>query len=196
MTPGTPALPPDTPALSPGRPAPSRPSGLSPSQPPAPRRPPAPSQIDALIEEYAALQSSLLQQRDVQRSLQETCDERKAKLLEWIEAYGVHSTSKSRRLQGLHHCAVATTGTLVQVDDAACDAFRGYLEKNLPEGAAERFFTRQVSYHIVKGPDDVLRALELPARIRNRVSELVRACFRVTTKAPSLRVDLAGVGKG
>ncbi|MFP5268477.1 MAG: hypothetical protein ACLGQU_14080 [Acidobacteriota bacterium] len=179
MTPGTPAL-------SPGKPAPSQPSG----------RPPAPRQIDALIEEYAALQSSLLQQRDVQRSLQEKCDERKAKLLEWIEAYGVHHTGKSCRLHGLHHSAVATTATLVQVDEAACDAFRGYLEKTLPEGAAERFFTRQVSYHIVKGPDEVLRTLELPARIRNRVSELVRACFRVTAKAPSLRVDLAGVERG
>lgn len=157
---------------------------------------PAPRQIDALIEAYASLQSALLEQRAVQRELQEQCDERKAELLELIEAYGVEHTGKSRRLQGLHHSAMATVGTLVQVDDQACESFRGYLEKTLPGGIAERFFSRHVTYQIVKGPDEVLRSLELPARVRNKVSELVRACFRVTAKAPSLRVDLADIEKG
>lgn len=157
---------------------------------------PSARQIDALIEEYAALQSALLKERATQRTIQEKCDERKAELLEVIEGFGVDHTEKSRRIQGLHHSAMATVGTLVQVDDAACESFREYLERTLPGEVAEKFFCRHVSYQIVKGPDEVLRSLDLPTRVRNKVSELVRACFRVTAKAPSLRVELADVEKG
>lgn len=156
---------------------------------------PSAKKIDELIEEYSQLQTAILAQKATTSSLQEQSETRKQALLDLIEQHGFSHTEKSKRIKGVHHMATATTATLVQVDDDACDRFRTFLAEKVDAKLTDRFFSQRVTYQLVSGPGDVLRTLELPARMRLKLTELVQACIRVTTKAPSLKVDVAEVAK-
>lgn len=156
---------------------------------------PSAKQIDKMIKEYATMQTAILAQKAVVATLQEQSDGRKQELLDLIEKHGFSHTEKSKRIKGVHHMATATTATLVQVDDEACDKFRTFLTEKVDPKLTDRFFSQRVTYQLVGGPGEVLRSLELPARIRVKMMALVQACVRVTTKDPSLKVDVAELQK-
>jgi hypothetical protein len=161
----------------------------------APTLVPTPQQIDALAREYSAAQGVVATRKEELKAATEAADQVKEKVIEMVRSFGGRHTEKSLRLAGLHSVSTVTTATLVQTDPDAIDKFRGYLGKQEIPGLAERFFQSHVTYSLVTGPSEVLKTLDLPARIRTRITALLGLCFTVGTKSPSLKVDLATAEK-
>ena len=62
-------------------------------------------------------------------------------------------------------------------------------------GLVERFFRAHTTYSLVSGPDEVLRQLDLPARVRTKMTAVLKACFEIRTTGPSLKVEIVKVEK-
>ncbi len=150
---------------------------------------PSAKEIDALIAKYAEAQGELQSADAEKKAKSEAADQLKAKLVAMVEAFGERHTEKSKRLAGAHNTATTTTGTLVQIDDAAVDKLKAALETAEVPQLREKFFSEKITYQLVQGPEDVLRTIELPARLRTRISGLLKGCFRIATRAPSLKVE-------
>jgi hypothetical protein len=159
-------------------------------------KPPAPAEIDAMIAEYAEAQRVATAARTASSVMQEAADKVKVRLVEMVETYGRRHTEKSKRLEGNHHKATTTTATCVVTDPVAIDELHGYLTKKDLVELEGKLFVKQVTYSLVASPDEVLRSVSLATRIRAKVTSLVKGCFKITTRAPSLKVDVAEVEKG
>lgn len=150
---------------------------------------PTPAQVDALIRRYAEAQSEVKGQADEMKAASERLDAIKGELVELVQRFGSRHTEKSTRIQGNHSSAMVTVGTRVSIDADAVEDFRLYLQEKNLDGVAPRFFTERVTYQLVDGPREVLKTLDLGARIRTKISGLLGRCFQVKTNAPSLKVD-------
>lgn len=156
----------------------------------APETAPTPKQIDKLIAEYAAAQSNVVAMATASLIPIAEAVELKLKLTAMVEKWGGRFTDKSKRLEGLHNTATTTTGTLVSIDDEAVEKLRCYLLLTEIPGLAQEFFTAHTSYSLVSGPDEKLKTLTIATRLRTKITGMLKDCFKITTKKPSLKVDL------
>lgn len=152
---------------------------------------PTPKKIDALIAKYSELQADMDAADEVWTAAKTRVDAAKAELVDLVEQFGAQHAGKSKRLEGVRNSATTTTGTLTTVDAAAVDKLKAYTDgADIPQ-LTQRFFSERVSYQLVDGPGEVLKTLDLPTRIRTKLTALVALCHQVKTKAPSLKVDVA-----
>lgn len=150
-----------------------------------------PKKIDALILNYSKLQAEQDAADAVWTAAKVKVDAAKAELVELVERLGERHTAKSKKLVGVRHSATTTTGTLTTVDDAAVQTLKAYADSaEIPE-LPGLLFSARVSYQLVDYPDEVIGGLDMPTRIRTKLKSLVALCFKVKTKAPSLKVDVA-----
>lgn len=152
---------------------------------------PTPKQIDRLIAEYAAAQSEAAGHAAVAKTSSEAAGEIKLRLTAIVEKFGSRHTEKSKRLAGLHNTATTTTATRVTIDDAAVEKLRGYLATTESPELVEEFFVPHTSYSLVSGPDEKLKSLTMGARLRTKITGLLKNCFEIKTQNPSLKVELA-----
>ena len=154
---------------------------------------PSPAQIDALITEYSEAQKSAMAMKTAYGVAQGKADTIKERLVEWVETFGRKVTEKSKRLEGVHNKAMTTTAVCTVTDPAAVDKLHEYLEKQDLVELEGKLFQRHVSYTLVAAPREVLAKVSLASRIRARLTALVDHCFKTTTKAPSLKIEVAEV---
>jgi hypothetical protein len=150
---------------------------------------PTPKQVDALIAEYAAAQSKAAELGAVAKLSSDAAGEIKVRLTVMVERWGGRHTEKSRRLTGLHNTATTTTATRVSIDDAAVETLRRYLGTTETPELAGEFFVAHTSYSLVSGPDEKLKTLTMGARLRTKITGMLKGCFQIKTNAPSLKVD-------
>jgi hypothetical protein len=190
------------------------------SAPTAPALAPTPKQIDALILEHAAAQADLqsggaikkfagesaadLEVRlkawqttasEIRTAASAVAEEVKGRLVAMVAAHGLKHAEKSMRLSGEHNRATVTRGTRVEMLAAGVDNFKANLDKSEIPGIAGKFFTEHVSYSLVAGPAEVLKTLELGARIRTKLTALIALCFEIKTNAPSLKIEAVAAEK-
>lgn len=156
----------------------------------APALVPTPKQIDELANEYAAAQAIVNEHETQLKAAKATQDEIKGRLIAMVQTFGGKHAEKSLRLVGLHSTNTITIGTQVTVDPTAVEGFRTYLNNQAIPGLSGRFFTEHTTYSLISGPTDVLATLDLGARIRTKMSSLLGLCFKITTKNPSLKVEI------
>lgn len=157
----------------------------------APETKPTPTQIDRLIAQYAEARSKAQAMVTIGAAATDIANEIKVELTAMVEKWGSRHTEKSRRLGGLSHIATTTTGTLVEIDDAAVEVLRLYLGGTETPRLAEEFFVSHTSYSLVASPDEKLKSLHCGVRLKTKITGLLKACFNVKTKTPSLKVELA-----
>ncbi len=162
-------------------------SGIEPTPPKAP----TPKQVDELIAEFAAAQSNARMMAAVAATAADTAGDIKVRLTAMVEQWGGRHTEKSKRLTGLHNTATTTTATKVSIDDAAVEKLRGYLSTTEMPELAEQFFVAHTSYSLVSGPDEKLKSLTMGARLRTKLTGMIKSCFSIKTNTPSLKVELA-----
>jgi hypothetical protein len=162
---------------------------ISEIKPPTPAPAPTPAQIDALVREYAASAAAVAFATGMLGTANKAQGEIKVRLITMVESFGFRHTEKSKRLLGAHSTATTTTGTMLSVDAAAVNTFKTYLDTSGVPQLTERFFSAHTSYSLVDGPADVLRTLDLGKRMATKIASMVGLCFKVTTKAPSLKVE-------
>jgi hypothetical protein len=155
----------------------------------APPLAPTPKQIDALIAEYAAAQNKAAALGAVAKLSSDAAGEIKVRLTAMVEQWGGRHTEKSKRLAGLHNTATTTTATRVSIDDGAVETFRAYLGTTEMPELAGQFFVAHTSYSLVSGPDEKLKTLTMGARLRTKITGLLKGCFQIKTNAPSLKVE-------
>lgn len=156
-------------------------------------RAPTPAEIDALIREYSDAQQVATAAKTAATVAQEAADRVKVRVIEMVETFGRRHTEKSKRLEGIHHKATTTTATCVVTDPVAIEQLHEYVEQADLVELEGKLFVKQVSYSLVASPDEVLRTMSLGARIRAKLTAMVKSCFKITTKAPSLKIDVAEV---
>jgi hypothetical protein len=156
-------------------------------------KPPTPKEVDALIAEYADAQQIVAATRAAASVAQESADRVKTRLVEMVETFGRRHTEKSKRIEGIHNKATTTTATCVVTDAVAIEKLHEYVEQQDLVELEGKLFVKQVSYALVGSPDEVLRMMSFTARIRTRLTALVKSCFKITTRAPSLKIDVARV---
>ena len=152
---------------------------------------PTAKQIDALIAKYSAAQTSADALAATARISGAAAGEIKVELTAMVEKWGGRHTEKSKRLAGLHNFATTTTATRVSIDDAAVEKLRGYLSTSETPELAQEFFAAHTSYSLVSGPDEKLKSLTMGARLRTKITSMLKGCFQIKTFAPSLKVELA-----
>lgn len=152
---------------------------------------PTPKAIDSLIEQFAEARDLAQNVAATAKMASDAADEIKVRLTAMVEKWGGRHTAKSRRLAGLRNTATTTTGTLVSIDDAAVEAMRLFLGSTETPRLSEEFFVAHTSYSLVSSPDEKLKGLHVGVRLRTKITGLLKACFEVKTKTPSLKVELA-----
>ncbi len=152
---------------------------------------PTPRQIDELIAEYAAAQSKAAALGAVAKISNDAAGEIKVRLTAMVEQWGGRHTEKSKRLVGVHNTATTTTATRVSIDDAAVSDFWDFAVKSDIPDLASRFFVAHTSYSLVSGPDELLKTMTMGARIRTKITAMLKGCFQIKTSAPSLKVECA-----
>jgi hypothetical protein len=187
---------------------------------PTPTLAPTPKQIDALILEHTAaqaylqsggkieklpgesaagiamrLKAHLLAEVEFKKSASEVANEVKARLTAMVETWGVRHSEKTMRIEGIHNIAKNTTGTRVVVDGDAVENVKIYLDALEMPDLVEKFFTQHISYSMVKGPAAVLKTLTLAARIRARLTKLLKLTSDVVTNAPYLTIEAVAPAK-
>jgi hypothetical protein len=150
---------------------------------------PTPKEIDTLCSRYEAAVADVVAGAAVLKQKNAVAGTMKAHLIEMTQTFGFRHTQKSNRLMGLHSFAQITTATRVETVASAVDAFKAYLESSHSPTLVGRFFQAHTTYSLVASPAEVLKSLELPARIRIKMVSLVNACFAIQTSAPSLKVE-------
>jgi hypothetical protein len=151
---------------------------------------PTPSQIDALVREYSGSAAAVAFASGMLSTANKAQGEIKVRLIAMVESFGFRHTEKSKRLLGAHSTATTTTGTFLSVDAEAVTAFRTYLDSCDMPNLSERFFSAHTSYSLVDGPADVLRTMDLGKRVATKISSMVALCFKVSTKAPTLKIEV------
>jgi hypothetical protein len=159
----------------------------------APETAPTPEQIDQLIAEYAAAKSDAEIMAAELATKADFADGIKARLTAIVERWGGRHTEKSRRLAGLHNMATTTTATRVSIDDAAVEKLRTYLATTKRPELSQEFFVAHTSYSLVTSPDEKLTTLTMGARLRTKITVMLKGCFKIKTSAPSLKVELAEI---
>jgi hypothetical protein len=152
---------------------------------------PTPKEIDKRIAEYSAAAAEAAALYEVADKSGAAALVFKAGLTALVEKWGGRHTEKSKRLQGLHHKATTTTGTLVSIDAAAVEKLRVYLGTTETPELAGEFFTAHTSYNLVKGPDKKLESLTMGARLRTKIKAMLKGCFEIKTKTASLTIEMA-----
>lgn len=153
---------------------------------------PTPKAIDALILKYSGLESELDAADAVWTAAKVKLGAAKEELVALVEQFGSQHSAKSKKLDGARHSATTTTGTLTTVDAVAVEKLKAYTDgAEVPE-LSSLLFSERVSYQLVDAPNEVIGGLDMPTRIRTKLKSLVALCFQVKTKAPSLKVDVAG----
>ena len=152
---------------------------------------PTPRQIDALIAKYSDARTRDDALDATARILGAAAGEIKVELTAMVEKWGGRHTDKSKRLEGIHNTATTTTGTLTWIDAAAVEKLRLYLGKTETPTLAKEFFEEHTTYNMVKGPAGKLKTLTMGARLRTKLTAMIGLCFKIYTKAPSLKVELA-----
>jgi hypothetical protein len=150
---------------------------------------PTPAEIDALVREYAAAAAAVAFATGMLGTANKAQAEIKARLIALVESFGFRHTEKSKRLLGAHSTATVTIGTRISVDSEAVTTFKAYLDSSDMPNLSERFFSQHISYSLVDGPADVLRTLDLGKRVAKKIASMVGLCFKVSTNAPSLKVE-------
>jgi hypothetical protein len=150
---------------------------------------PTAAEIDALVREYAASAAAVAFATGMLGTANKAQSEIKGRLIALVEAFGQRHTEKSKRLTGAHSIATSTTGTRLSTDPVAIANFKQYLESAETPGLLDRFFSAHTTYSLVDGPADVLRTLDLGKRAAAKIASLVSLCFKVSTNAPSLKVE-------
>jgi hypothetical protein len=156
---------------------------------------PTPKEIDALAKEYKLAEVAVAERKAELKAATDTQDEIKGRVVEMVKAFGGRHAEKSLRLLGIHSVATVTTATVVKTDPEKVEKFRGYLGEQEIKGLSERFFRSHTIYSLVDGPAEVLKTLDVPTRIRTKITQLLSLCFTVETKAPSLKVELVEAEK-
>src|SRR5579864_8649692 len=157
----------------------------------APETAPTANEIDALIAEYAAARDNAADWAAVAQQRSDKAAAIKVQLTAMVERWGGRHTEKSKRLAGLHHTATTITATRTSIDDAAVEKLRAYLETTQTPDLAREFFVAHTSYSLVSSPDERLKTLTMGARLRIKITGMLKGCFTVKTSAPSLKVELA-----
>lgn len=122
-------------------------------------------------------------------------DEAKAVVMTAVQQHGSvpKNAEASRRMEGANWCATVTTGTTVDVNDAACTELEIVLSRAKQHDIFANLFSRRTEFSLVKGAESALKQAKLPARWRDRIHQLYASCFSVHSKSPSLKVEAIAV---
>jgi hypothetical protein len=154
---------------------------------------PTPREVDALIAEYAERQKVAVAAGTAAQVAQRSADELKQRLVTMVETFGRRHTEKSKRLEGIHNKATTTTAVCTTTDPIAIEKLHEYVAKQDLVELEGKLFQKQITYTLVASPDKVLASVSLAARIRTKLTGLVKSCFKITTKAPSLKIEVPEV---
>jgi hypothetical protein len=157
---------------------------------PVPKQP-TPKEIDALIVKYDAARTDAEAKAAVAKIYSDAAGVIKVELTALVEKWGARHTEKSKRLTGIHNKATTTTATKVSIVTEAVEKLRLYLGTTDTPALAEEFFTTHTSYSLVSGPDEKLKSLTMGARLRTKITAMLKGCFKIDTNTPSLKVELA-----
>lgn len=152
---------------------------------------PKPQAIDDLIFRYSVLKTAVDAASVVKTKAEADMGVLKAEVIALVQSFGAKHAEKSKRLKGLRNTATITTGTKTTLLDAFVEKFRQYLLKLATPDVYKMFFTAITTYQLVASPAEVLKSLNVPAKVRTRLKVLLAQCFEVTSNAPSLKVDVA-----
>ena len=152
---------------------------------PANVKPPTPDEIDAAIVEYESAQRLV-------KAAQETADGVKQRLIFLVDHFGEMpaQATASHRLAGRHNEAVVTRGVTTTVNEPAVADFEEYLESKGRLELFARFFAVETKHSIVSGAVDVLKTIQLPKMIEEKLFQLYGRTITVKTKSPSLKVSI------
>jgi hypothetical protein len=151
---------------------------------------PTGKEFDALLTQYAALQSAAQEAAKAASEKKAAADAVKDEIVTIVKLFGQRHAEASLKMQGDRCTATVTTGRMTKQNDDAVEALRGYLAKSEIEGLSEQFFTPVTTYKLVGSPAEVVRTLRGPVRVLAKIRTLVGLCFEVVAKAPSLKVDV------
>ena len=145
--------------------------------------PPTPEEIDGVIANYEV---ALKMTQDADRLLA-GMKERLIFLVDHFGAVPAHA-EQSKRISGRHHEATITFSTSYTVIEQGVTDLHDYLKQHALEKIFPRFFVAQIKHKLVDGARDVLRTMEMPKRVSERIAALVGLAIDVKTAAPSLKV--------
>jgi hypothetical protein len=152
---------------------------------------PKPQAIDDLIFRYYVLKTALDMADVAKKAAQSDLDVVKAQVVALVQSYGAKHAEKSTKLTGIRNSAIITTGSSTSLVATAVEAFRQFLVKLNKPAVLKLFFTETTTYQLVASPTEVLNSLDVPAAEHKKLKGLLALCFEVTSKAPSLKVDVA-----
>jgi len=148
---------------------------------------PTPRQIDELVELFEAA-------RNEAELADERCTQHKDVVIALVKRFGVvpQGAESSLRLEGKLTILTVTTGSTSTVKNDAVRKLWRAMDVNKNLGLFEKMFTARVKYSQRKGAAVELRVAKLSQRLADKFTTLYNACFAVTTKSPSLKVERLG----
>lgn len=152
---------------------------------------PKPQVIDDLIFRYSVLKAAVDAAGVVKSKAEADMNVLKAEVIALVQSFGAKHAEKSKRLKGQRNTATISTGSTTSLVDAAVEKFRRFLVGLAMPGVYKLFFTETTTYQLVASPGEVLSGLDVPTAIRTKLKGLLALCFEITSKAPSLKVDVA-----
>lgn len=151
---------------------------------------PKPQAIDDLIFRYSVVKAALDVVDEAKKKAQADVDVVKAEVVALVQSFGVKHTEASTKLTGVRNTATITAGRTTSVVAASVEKFRVFLASLQLPVVYKRFFTETTTYQLVASPAEVLNSLDVPPATHRKLKGLLALCFEVTSKAPSLKVDV------
>jgi hypothetical protein len=118
----------------------------------------------------------------------------KGALLAAVQAQGhiAPRADKTTRLQGEMYVADSTTGSTIDIDEAAVAELRSELSRLKKPSLFANIFDRKVKHTLLKDAGDLLRLKigGMADDLQTRLLGIFARCFKVNSKAPTLSVNL------
>jgi hypothetical protein len=146
--------------------------------------PPTPEQIDALAEEYLALEKIAEEAKEAAKIAAKPCQEKADELKALVLEYGQIHAKKSKLLVGVHFELMSTSGTTTETDQAMVEKLRLAMSKKSLGGWFKKMFEEVTEYRKRPSASEVIRSGKLPPTI----IAIFARCFVEKEKNPSLDV--------
>jgi hypothetical protein len=148
---------------------------------------PTPRQIDELVELFEAA-------RDEAELADERYTQHKNVVIALVQRFGIvpKGAESSLRLEGQLTILTVTTGNSSTLKDEGVSKLQRAMQVNKQLGLFEKMFHARVKYSQRKGAAVELRVAKLSQRLADKFTTLYNACFAVTAKSPSLKVERLG----
>lgn len=146
--------------------------------------PPAPAAIDALAEEYLALQKKADEAWKAAQAASEPCQQKADELKKLVSEFGQQHAEKSKLLHGLKYELMSTTGTVSSLDQAAIEKFRLAMLKKSLGVLFRKMFEQVITYRPLPEASAIIRA----KRLKPSLVSLFSQCLISKPKSPTLQV--------